>query len=271
MRRVYPTLVLLLLGVPQAGANVFPDLSKVEKRLVKEPAYHGKPGYLYLVLGAEAKHGVWLVLDGDTLYVDRHGDGDLTKPDGRVAIKTTQYQRSFEAGDLAFSGQRYTKLLVALDDAKGMVGSDAADAPAFKDFLAANPAGKLVSVGLDVPLPRPFPDVRDGAPIKTARQYAGPYDARGILRFAAKPQDAPVIHFGGRWTFAPDFYQRLLRGRKEEITVKLGTPGHGPGSFASLVYDLWVPASAKPRLTIRYPSAAGQSAASQQVVLEDRC
>src|SRR5262249_17986366 len=41
--------------------------------------YRGKPAYCLLVFGLEAKTRVWLVLDGDTLYVDRNGNGDLTE------------------------------------------------------------------------------------------------------------------------------------------------------------------------------------------------
>src|SRR5213082_1262207 len=55
------------------------DLSKVERKLLKEPAYKHKPKYCLLVFGPEAKTRIWLVLDGDTLYVDRNGDGDLTE------------------------------------------------------------------------------------------------------------------------------------------------------------------------------------------------
>jgi hypothetical protein len=61
------------------------DLEKVERVIAKEPKYQGKPEYCLLVFGPEAKFRVWLVLDGAVLYVDRNGDGDLTKPDNRVA------------------------------------------------------------------------------------------------------------------------------------------------------------------------------------------
>src|SRR6476469_7441592 len=61
------------------------DLSKIDHRIAKEPAYRSKtPRYCLLVFGPEAKTRVWLVQDGDTLYVDRNGNGDLTEAKERI-------------------------------------------------------------------------------------------------------------------------------------------------------------------------------------------
>src|SRR5262245_10293388 len=55
------------------------DLTRIERTLRSEPAYQSKnPKYALLVFGLEAKFRVWLVLDGDVMYVDRTGTGDLT-------------------------------------------------------------------------------------------------------------------------------------------------------------------------------------------------
>src|SRR5262249_9660162 len=59
----------------------------IDRAIVKEPAYKGKPKYCLLVLGPEAKTRAWLVLDGDLVYIDRNGNGDLTEPDEKVAWK----------------------------------------------------------------------------------------------------------------------------------------------------------------------------------------
>ena len=63
------------------------DLSKIDRTIGKEPAYQSKPKYCLVVFGPEAKTRVWLVLDGDVLYVDRNGDGDLTANDERFPKK----------------------------------------------------------------------------------------------------------------------------------------------------------------------------------------
>ena len=51
---------------------------------VKEPQYRHEPRYALLVFGPQRQQRVWMVLDGETLYVDRNGNGDLTEPDERL-------------------------------------------------------------------------------------------------------------------------------------------------------------------------------------------
>ena len=73
------------------------DLTKVDRSIKKEPAYRTKsPKYCLLVFGPEAKTRVWLVLDGDTLYIDRNGNGDLTEQGERVPKQGDK----FLAGDI---------------------------------------------------------------------------------------------------------------------------------------------------------------------------
>src|SRR5215510_2540818 len=92
--------LLLVAGTPVAGA----DLAKVDRSIGKEPAYQAKPKYCLVVYGPEAKTRVWLVLDGDVLYADRNGDGDLTGKDERI-LKTSAYDVSIaeRGGGAAFS------------------------------------------------------------------------------------------------------------------------------------------------------------------------
>src|SRR4051812_38033338 len=66
-------LLVLLMPVSQE-MTVAQDLGKIDRTIKKEPAYAGKPKYCLLVFGPEAKTRVWLIIDGDTLYVDREGD-----------------------------------------------------------------------------------------------------------------------------------------------------------------------------------------------------
>ena len=103
------TAVLLLAPLAQAA-----DLAKIERKIAKEPVYQTKtPKYCLLVFGLDAKTHVWLVQDGDTLYVDKSGNGDLTGDGKRVAIKQqSDSYRSFEAGDITIDGLTHTGLSV---------------------------------------------------------------------------------------------------------------------------------------------------------------
>jgi hypothetical protein len=70
-----------------AGPAPAADLSKIDRTIVKEPAYQNKPGYCLLVFGPEAKTRAWLVRDGKTLYIDRNGNGDLTEPGKQLSAR----------------------------------------------------------------------------------------------------------------------------------------------------------------------------------------
>ena len=68
------------------------DTDKAGRRIAKEPAYRTKtPKYCLLVFGSEARTRVWLVVDGDTLYADLNGNGDLTEEGERFAASPAGY------------------------------------------------------------------------------------------------------------------------------------------------------------------------------------
>src|SRR5713226_8794451 len=103
------------------------DLAKIERKITKEPAYQTKtPKYCLLVFGPEAKSRVWLVQDGDVLYVDRNGSGDLTEKGKSVKIKQESDNSCFfEAGDLHVDGLTHTGLSVwQMKASPGQVGND---------------------------------------------------------------------------------------------------------------------------------------------------
>src|SRR5262249_47613321 len=84
MRRL--CLLAVLTSLAFAGQTQAVDLAKIDRSLRKEPTYESKePQYCLLVFGPEAAVRVWVVLDGDVLYLDRNGNGDLTDPGERIA------------------------------------------------------------------------------------------------------------------------------------------------------------------------------------------
>lgn len=55
------------------------DLSKVDRSIRREPVWKsGEPQYCLFIVSAEKR--VWFVVDGDDLYMDINGNGDLTDP-----------------------------------------------------------------------------------------------------------------------------------------------------------------------------------------------
>src|SRR5947207_793592 len=78
---MHPLLVGLFgmfLSVPSSSAVGGVDYAKIDRVLTKQPAYKKAPQYALLLFGKDAKVRAWAVLDGETLYLDRNGDGDLT-------------------------------------------------------------------------------------------------------------------------------------------------------------------------------------------------
>jgi hypothetical protein len=196
-----PLLVAGLVATPAAAA----DLAAVDRIIRNEPAYRTKsPRYALLVFGPEAKDRVWLVHDGDTLYVDRNGDGDITESSEAVAARRDpvrdpdEFGDYFDVGDLYVGGRVHTGLRVLahalardIDEVKNLRNTKAA--------LAADPKARVYTVFLNVDRPGFRGAGADGRVVV----QAGPVDGHGALLFAGKPADAPIIHLDGPLQIAP--------------------------------------------------------------------
>jgi hypothetical protein len=101
------------MDTPELGAALLGiDLTSVNRTLAREPAYQSCPQYCLLLVGPEGKTHIWLILDGEKLYVDRNGNGDLTEP-GEVFLSPDQ---AFTVGDIteAAGGARHTNFRVGM-------------------------------------------------------------------------------------------------------------------------------------------------------------
>src|SRR5262249_52932496 len=205
------------------------DLSRIDRTIAKEPKYQSKPKYCLLVFGLDAKTKVWLVLDGDVLYVNRNGNGDLTGEDKKVRRGKAHGEApgNFACGDIVKA------------DGKTM-GRDL--------WVSGSPeeGDMWITVNLD----------------GKYSQSAG-YDNHGFLKFADSPAQAPLVHFDGPLTMAlvplPEISRTatsvkkgdkaevlvtttvrvisptLVRGRESaELKVAVGTVGQGKGTFARI-------------------------------------
>jgi hypothetical protein len=87
--------VILVVAAGTAPASGV-DLSRINRIIAKEPTYRSAPRYCLLVFGPEARTHVWLVIDGNTLYVDRNSNGDLTEAGEAVFREDPQRTGSYE-------------------------------------------------------------------------------------------------------------------------------------------------------------------------------
>jgi hypothetical protein len=247
------------------------DLSKIDRTIPKEPAYATKaPRYCLLVFGPDAAHRVWLALDGDTLYVDRNGNGDLTEAGEKVPAakdadpKVNGY--AFEVGDLTVGGKVHKGFTVSLPPLKMFADNPSlADVAAIRDALKANPETVVARLGVAVESAR-FKGASIGGRIA---QGAGFFDPAGVLTFAAKPAEAPVVHFDG--PLQVSFYgdvPKLTLGRDNDLVLTVGTPGRGGGTFAMLAYEDTIPKDVHPRIEATWP---GEKPVKEHFELKQRC
>lgn len=252
------------------GAAPAADLTRIDRTIKKEPAYQGKPKYCLLVFGPEAKTRVWLVQDGDVLYVDRNANGDLTEKDKRVALKKegrSEDYRQFDAGDIHDGNLKHTGLSVSLFrmTQESVVNPQEWKRISSQEGGAWNwwvrvEAERAVEAGEKSELPKRIKYVANG-------------DGLGYLLFADRPQDAPVVHFNGPWTLGlQDIKQRLTAGRKTMLQIGVGTPGVGPGTFSFVNYPDLIPPDAYPVAEITAPAKeAGQPPLQMKFTLTKRC
>jgi hypothetical protein len=256
----------ILLALSSAAAAA--DLTNIERRIEREPAYQSKPKYCLLVFGPEAKTRIWLVLDGDMLYVDRNGNGDLTEPGEKVAAEKRKDRDpddrnyTFAAGELRDGGKRHLNLFISVGDLDRVKES----LPEAKVLLERDAHARQYNIWLEVEKPG-YQGLGAGGRIV---QGAGS-DANGLLQFADRPQDAPIIHFGGPWTMGLYRPTTLWLDRTNNVDLVFGTPGLGAGSFARVGYEGVVPDSLAPRIEITFPPRKPGEPPVMEGYLEERC
>jgi hypothetical protein len=254
---------LALVTAPLSAA----DLAQVDRTIAKEPAYRSHPKYCLLVFGPEAKARAWLVLDGDTLYVDRNGNGDLTEESERVTARKDDGgdgNLTFEAGDIRVGGRVHRNLHAYVRTLDTLANRD----PEAKEYLARNPQARGYILALDVETPS-----RKGVgPGGRVEQLVSLSDINGFLAFADHPRQAPVVHFGGPLQVTLFDRHRLTVGRETDLVLGVGTPGLGAGTTAYVAYEGLIPEKAHPRAEIVYPPRRpGEEPARELHELKHRC
>lgn len=201
------------------GAASAADLTKIDRKLAKEPAYtSGKVRYCLAVFGADADKRLWIAADGRNLYVDLNGNGDLTDKNEKLRL----------AGEGALQE-------VSLDKERTL----------------------RITVEDDE-----FWLVYSGDGVHT--QYAGP-------KPAAKVAEACIVHFAGPLTLRLDDEELDTAEDEPLLYARLGTPGLGEGTFASISYSK-VPGDAHPAAEMELPAKDGSAKSlTVRVTLNERC
>jgi hypothetical protein len=268
----------LVAGCLTVGLAAAADPPKVDRTIKKEPTYQTKaPKYGLLVFGPEAADRVWLVWDGEALYVDRNGNADLTEPGEKVAAEKPRHGRprgeeddySFDVGELTVGGRTHKGFTVLASPLAALGGPSFQAIPSVKAARAKDPKAVAFWLGVEVEQP----GMKGGGFGGRLRYRVGPLDANGPLVFADRPADAPVVHFGGRLEVTFDAEPPALRvGRESGFTLVVGTRGEGPGTFAALGYEGTIPKGACPVAEVTYPPAKpGDPPVKEKYEIKERC
>ena len=262
--RTLLALATLLLGAGGASAT---DLTTIERTLGKEPKYAGKPKYCLLVFGPEAKLRVWVVQDGNVFYVDRNGNGDLTEPGEKVEPPGSPGGDvgTVQLGDIRDGAMTHKNLsIMRFPVTAETVGND----QEYQRITRDNPARQTWWVSVNAERASPA-----GDKLPPRVSYIANGDGQGYLVFAARPAEAPIIHFNGPWTLGlQDIKQQFVSGQKTELQIGVGTPGVGPGTFAFVLYPGLIPDKAYPVAEITFPAPTGGAVGPpQRFTLTKRC
>jgi WD40 repeat protein len=262
-------LLALSLSLCPSAATMAIDLAKIERPAVKLPEPRSAAvQYCLLVFGPDAAQRVMLVHDGDRLFVDRNGNGDLTEPGETVAAdrrdsKPAEGVFSFKAGDIPTAAGEHKDLRVSWMNIDHMQLFD----PAITARLKREPKFRGCLISLDVVMPGHQGQALDGR----VNQMTTLSDCHGLLEFAPRVEDAPIVHFGGPWHVTLSGAETWNIGRSQDVALVVGTPGVGPGTTAAIAYENVIPAGLKPKLEITFPAADGETPLAETCELPVRC
>ena len=271
MRTTIVSWPLALVASWLASASAFGDAPGIDRSIDREPTYRTAPKYGLLVLGAEGSDRIWLVRDGDVLYVDRNGNGDLTDPGEKIVAETNpgalpegERPYVFKVGDVTVGRRTHKRLRVSFAPVAFLPQS-----PHIAAALKKEPKAMAAAIEVEVEVP----GMKGGGTGGRLAFTAGPMDLNGILQFGDKPEQAPVVHAGGPLQISFCLERPTLRvGRSSELTLVVGSPGIGAGTFAMLAYEGTVPESARPTAEIRYqPAKPGDRPPRDLFEIKERC
>ena len=187
--------------VPQVLANI-------DRTIKKQPRYVNDPKYVLLVFGPEAAFRVWVVIDGDVVYIDRNGNGDLTEADERKELKE-QEQNLVRQASMGLTYQ--------------LPGTKRTIANVWWFHDGPGRTSGFTGVFID-----------DGANAHIS-ETAGGHE----LHYAPSPEEAAVIHFGSKIvTVRPSLSRTVERqwrhavpdaNGEAQLLFQVGTPGIGGG------------------------------------------
>jgi hypothetical protein len=263
--RVIP-LILAMVAPALAGEPTAIDLAQIDRSIVKEPRYVGRPHYALIVVGPRAEHHSWLVMDGDEiLYFDRNGNGDLTEVEDHIRLDAEATERMHVAGEGGYSGMNVFDL--------GKVSGVTLRFEYWvrkRGFVAADERLRKIMQE------REANDWENGTLWRLAAKGG---EAQNPVLLAARPADAQIMHLEGPLTFGLKWgeTQALQPWPKATIfDVHIGTPALPPKNCSYRLFspltEMEIPRDVHPRAVFDFaPKSSGSDRVKRTVELDLRC
>jgi hypothetical protein len=211
-----------------ASSSWAADLTRIERRIAREPVYQSKPLYCLALLGHDARTRVWMVLDGERLYVDKNCNGDLTDDGPPAEIKGVGIDpSSFDKIKVSPDGRRTVYLFEVTLWNRPSAGGLLKRLQLFSQSVHVN-----------------FPD---------GRWFGAWGDHVQPLMFASEPRQAPVLHYGGDLRMGFEIRKPVEKTKDGfKLSACVGTPGSRPGAWVHLLYTT-IPPNVHPEAVIEFP------------------
>ena len=225
------------------------NLTKVDRSIGNQPTYRTRePRYCLVVFGSEEKYRIWLVLDGDTLYVDRNGDGNLTETGKSTRAEST------DADVISFKPITIYRPDGKTEEKLTFVLYGWSDYRAGKYTTKVNPAFHVGWKG---------------------RTFGSWGDETGSSVWGTSPQNAPVLLVDGPlqmgFEVPADSAFSCHNNGVCSLSVGVGTKGLGKGSFVHLCYNV-IPNNVHPTAVLEFQNKMpGRPPVRVSTVLKERC
>jgi hypothetical protein len=250
------------------------DLAGIDRTIRKEPDYQSPSRqYALFVFGPEARVRVWAVIDGDSLYLDRNGNGDLTEAGERLSpiepvLRRPENRPEAELLQTFNFNTRFGPQGAAERGLEGPILSCVPDLYWFHVFRYV-PREDYVARNVDE---KRQLERQHKAPIRVAVGLNNRTSQEVHTAFGDRPETAPVIHFDGPLILAVvprgQAPFEIVRGQETWMEVRLTTPGINAVTVANLD---GIPEPACPVAEIEYPARqAGRSPVQVRVDLAER-
>ncbi|MES2789216.1 MAG: hypothetical protein V4719_06305 [Planctomycetota bacterium] len=268
MRRYGVSVLLLLfaINVVQGEDSNVVDLGKIDRKIVNEPKYKNEPHYALIVLGLQAQHRSWLVMDGDeVLYIDRNGNGDLTDPEDRI-----ECDKAASAGKVVSTDNTYLRMDTFT------IGTIAGAKLKFMYWVrnkSAMPKDELTRKYLRE---REMNNWENGTLWRIAED-AG--QAQNPILLAATPAAAQISHLDGPLTFCLKWKERQRLQAWPKVTVfdiNIGTFAFPAQNYSHKVFSPLTehefPRDIHPLAVFQFPPVKpGDPPIIQEIELNERC